>query len=296
MLRKNAGCHAVIIHEFHAMRYPSHGTRRAFSVSIAADAFLAGRTSSFTRGATMFEDSLVESAALLGKRSRWPALLAFTTQCAVAVIIISLPLLHPEMLPTHRILPATLAPPRPPAPPPPQIHVRPQLSNAATTAPSAPASVQPTQIFQSFLHPTGPTVEAPPIGIVDLGGKDPALPPGINTAAPASPHVTIAPAAARAPSKPVSISSGVSAGNLIAPIRPEYPQIARITHTEGTVVIEAIISRTGSIESAQVVSGPPMLQQAALAAVREARYRPFRLNGQPTEVQTTITVVFKMSS
>ena len=92
----------------------------------------------------------------------------------------------------------------------------------------------------------------------------------------------------------MSVSSGVLAGYLIAPIHPEYPSIAKAVHVEGTVVIDAIISRTGGIESAHVLSGPPMLQRAALDAVRQARYRPFLLNGQPTEVQTTITINFRM--
>jgi protein TonB len=60
------------------------------------------------------------------------------------------------------------------------------------------------------------------------------------------------------------------------------------------VVVDAVISRTGTIESARVLSGPPILQQPALEAVRQARYRPFLLNGQPTDVQTTITIVFRM--
>jgi protein TonB len=97
-------------------------------------------------------------------------------------------------------------------------------------------------------------------------------------------------------SKRLTLSSGVTAGNLIAPIRPEYPFIAKAAHVEGTVVIDAIISRSGSIESTRVLSGPPMLQAAALTAVRQARYRPFLLNGQPTEVQTTITINFRMGS
>ena len=149
-------------------------------------------------------------------------------------------------------------------------------------------------IFRDFIHPTGPAVDAPPIAIVNLGNTDPSLPLGINSAAPAGTHVTVGPPAAPASSAPIPVSSGVSAGNLIAPIHPEYPQIAKITHIEGTVVIDAIISRSGSIESARVLSGPPMLQSAALAAVRQARYRPFLLNGQPTEVQTTITINFHM--
>jgi protein TonB len=81
---------------------------------------------------------------------------------------------------------------------------------------------------------------------------------------------------------------------LLAPIRPVYPAIAKAAHVEGTVVVEAVISRTGTIESLRVVSGPLMLQQAALDAIRAGRYQPFRLNGEPTEVQTKITVNFRM--
>lgn len=81
---------------------------------------------------------------------------------------------------------------------------------------------------------------------------------------------------------------------LYAPIRPVYPQIARVTGTQGTVVVEAVISKTGRIESAHVVSGPPMLRQAALDAVVAAHYHPYLLTGVPVEVETTVTVVFKL--
>ncbi len=155
-------------------------------------------------------------------------------------------------------------------------------------------AAQTTSLFRDLIHPAGPAVDAPPITIFNLGNTAASLPPGINSAAAAGPHVTVAPAARSA--TPPRISSGVSAGNLIAPLRPEYPSIAKAAHVEGTVVVDAIISRSGSIESARAVSGPPMLQAAALAAVRQARYRPFLLNGQPTEVQTTITINFRMGS
>ena len=78
------------------------------------------------------------------------------------------------------------------------------------------------------------------------------------------------------------------------PIQPVYPVIARTAGVQGTVVLEATISTAGRIESLQVVSGPPMLRGAARDAVEVARYRPYKLNGQPTEVQTTITVVFRL--
>jgi protein TonB len=81
---------------------------------------------------------------------------------------------------------------------------------------------------------------------------------------------------------------------LLAPIRPVYPVIAKAAGVQGTVVVEAVISRKGTIESLHVVSGPAMLQNAALDAIRQARYQPYRLNGEPTEVQTTITVNFRI--
>lgn len=238
----------------------------------------------------MFEDSLVESAALLRSHNRWPTLFSLATQCAIAALIVSLPLLHPELLPMPHVLPATLAPPRAPTPPPPAYaHAAPSAASTAAV-PAAPNRA----VFHNLLHPTGPAVDAPTLPIVDVGNTPPTLALGINSSAPVEPHITVEPASARPSSKPMNVSSGVFAGNLIAPIRPVYPEIARLTHTEGTVVIDATISRTGSIESAHVLSGSPMLGAAALDAVRQARYRPFLLNGQPTEVQTTITIVFRM--
>ena len=94
---------------------------------------------------------------------------------------------------------------------------------------------------------------------------------------------------------PILVSTGVSVGLLISPIRPIYPPIARASHTEGTVTIHAIISKTGTIESASATNGPMILQQAALDAVRMARYHPYLLNGLPTEVDTTFVVNFRLS-
>lgn len=93
-------------------------------------------------------------------------------------------------------------------------------------------------------------------------------------------------------SGPIRVSSGVAQGHLLAPIQPIYPAIAREARIQGQVVIEAIISRQGQVEQAQVVSGQPMLARAALDAVRRARYQPYTLNGQPVEVETTINIDF----
>jgi protein TonB len=240
----------------------------------------------------MFEESLVESTPLLHTHNRMPALLSLAAQLAAAAVILTLPVLHPELLPATRLLPATLTAPQP-VPPPPPIHLKPTPVATSSSAPSAlGAAYAPPR--SDLLHLTGPAVDAPRLGIVNLGLRDSPLPPGIN-AAPGNPHVTVAPAS-KSSNAPTRISSGVSAGLLLAPIRPEYPAIARNTRTEGTVVIDAMISRSGSIERAHVLSGPALLQSAALAAVRQAHYRPFLLNGKPTEVQTTITINFKLGN
>jgi periplasmic protein TonB len=75
---------------------------------------------------------------------------------------------------------------------------------------------------------------------------------------------------------------------------PRYPAIAIAAHVQGTVVLEATISRAGLIKNLRFVSGPPMLEQAAEDAVRTWRYRPYLLNGEPVEIETTVNVIFHL--
>ena len=110
------------------------------------------------------------------------------------------------------------------------------------------------------------------------------------------PAPSVALRATSAPAGPVRLSSGVTSGLLLAPIQPAYPQIAKATHTEGTVVITATIDRDGRVTGARVLSGPELLRGSALEAVAGARYRPYRLNGQPTAVLTTISINFRLGS
>ena len=83
-------------------------------------------------------------------------------------------------------------------------------------------------------------------------------------------------------------------GSLLAKFVPAYPAIAKAAGVQGIVVLQATISQTGTIENLRVVSGPAMLQQAAMDAVKTWRYRPYLLNGEPVEVETTVNVVFAM--
>jgi protein TonB len=92
----------------------------------------------------------------------------------------------------------------------------------------------------------------------------------------------------------VRISSGVAASIALQRQLPVYPFIGKEAGVQGTVILAAIISKTGTVENLRVVSGPAMLQQAALDAVKTWRYRPYLLNGQPVDVETTVNVVFTL--
>jgi len=98
--------------------------------------------------------------------------------------------------------------------------------------------------------------------------------------------------AAPKPTGPVRVSSGTVAGLAISQPQPTYPAIARAAHVQGTVVLHAIISKQGTIQQLKVVSGPPMLTASAMDAVSRWKYKPYLLNGEPVEVETTINVNF----
>lgn len=83
--------------------------------------------------------------------------------------------------------------------------------------------------------------------------------------------------------------------NLVHRVQPAYPPLARAARIQGSVVLQAIISKTGTIQNLQALSGHPMLVPSALDAVRQWRYRPYFLNGEPVEVETQITVNFILS-
>jgi len=71
-------------------------------------------------------------------------------------------------------------------------------------------------------------------------------------------------------------------------------ETAKAARVSGTVVLQATISKTGTIENLRVISGPAMLQQSAMDAVKSWRYRPYLLNNDPVEVETTVNVVFSL--
>jgi periplasmic protein TonB len=233
----------------------------------------------------MFEDSLLESGNRIKAKSRYWSILTFLLNCGALIALIIWPLLHPEALPKQIMAELMAAPPAPPpASPraqPPKVHTRTEILTEAIEAPSRiPKESKPL-----------PEAALPPS--VGVEGAGPSTPDSISSVIGSigtEPAVTVR----QTPSRTLSISSGVMAGNLIQKTLPQYPAIPKVAHIQGIVVLQATISKAGLIQNLRVISGPTMLQQAALDAVRSWRYKPYLLNGEPVEVETTINVVFSL--
>jgi protein TonB len=116
---------------------------------------------------------------------------------------------------------------------------------------------------------------------------------GVAGGSGSGPSIAVTPAK---PKGPARISGGVIAGTILQRTQPIYPPIAKVAHMSGTVVLRAIISKSGTIEKLEVASTTnAMFNNAALDAVKQWKYKPYVLNGDPTEVDTTITVNFTLN-
>jgi periplasmic protein TonB len=239
----------------------------------------------------MFADTL-HTSWLERSRRRWTTLTSFGLQALVIDLLLVLPLLRPAGLPTFRQLTVPISLGQPLAEPPAPAH-----SGVTAVAPSTLAVIflrQPRTIPRG-VPPTdddGP----PKIGwpVSTLGGPGPGnsigVLDGIGNSAP-----TVLPTAPKpAPVAPIRVSS-ISEGNLTRKVQPVYPPLARSARIQGVVVLQAVISKEGTIKNLKVLSGHPMLVTAAVDAVRQWHYRPYILNHDPVEVETQITVNFSLT-
>jgi len=236
----------------------------------------------------MFEDSLMESGNRIKRKNKFWSFVAFLLNAAALLALVIWPLLHPEALPKQMMATLMVAPSPPPAPPP--------------AAPAARVQAKAQMLMSEFRAPSRiPEIKQvdeaampqPMMGVQGMEGLSSGIPGGIgsliNDMGTRQPTVV----RPKAPNS-LSVSSGVMAGNLLAKTLPQYPAIARAARIQGIVVLQATISKSGSIENLRVISGPTMLQQAAMDAVRSWRYKPYLLNEEPVEVETTINVVFSL--
>ncbi|WP_263418509.1 energy transducer TonB [Terriglobus albidus] len=243
----------------------------------------------------MLESALIESTGRIHTARRYTAIASIGFQVLLGAACISYPLLYPEALPKSVMTPLPLQPP---------MLAKAPLVVAQNTA-RAVSQTTPT-IDRAFTAPPSipKTIDTTPdpgvakLGVSDMGMKTPGntneVIGGILRDTGPTPSIVSVVPKPKPAAQPVS--EGITRGLLLKPITPVYPPIARAAGVHGTVIVTAVISKSGMIESLQVVSGPEMLRGAALDAIRAARYRPYLLNGDPTEVQTTITINFTMGS
>jgi protein TonB len=237
----------------------------------------------------MFEDSLVESTGRIRTRSKWFAIGSFLLQAAVLALLILIPYFYPAALPKQVLTMMLVAPP--PLPMQAELPV-----HAAATHAGSPM-ILAALTAPSMIPRHAVMVDDDVSGADELSPDDKGSGPGMmdvlrGVGTPSAPLVVVQP---KPKQGPVRVSAGVAAGQLLTPIRPVYPAIAKEARIQGTVVVEATISKQGTVEHARVVSGPPLLTGAALSAINQARYRPYKLNDEPVEVETTIQVVFTLS-
>lgn len=102
------------------------------------------------------------------------------------------------------------------------------------------------------------------------------------------------PSGPAAPAAPVPIGGDVKTAQLISSVRPVYPSLARSQHASGDVKIDALIDATGRVTTMKVISGPTLLHQAAMDALRQWKYKPAALNGTPTSTHLTVTIQFRL--
>jgi len=240
----------------------------------------------------MFEDSLVESAGKIRTKTGWTTTVSVLVQCAIVGVLVLLPLIFTEALPKGQLNAFLLAPPPPPPPPPPPaapVHVVKRVSEVVNGELRTPSKI-PKKIEKVVEDEAPPPATAGVIGGV-VGGVPGGTVGGVIGGLATS---TAPPPSVAKPQGPKKVSSGVMEGNLIKKIDPPYPSMAKIAHIQGDVVLQATISKQGTIENLRGVSGHPILIQAAMEAVRQWRYRPYELNSEPVEVETTVTVRFHM--
>jgi periplasmic protein TonB len=239
----------------------------------------------------MFEDSLMESGGRIHTNQKWTTPLSFLVQFLLIGFLVLLPLIITEGLPTRMLMAAIVAPPPPPPPPPPpavEIKRVPRVSEIVNGELRTPSKI-PKKI-QMIKEDEAP----PPVSSGVMGGVVGGVPGGTAGGVLNSLVGSAAPPPKQAVPQKLRISSGVAEGNLVNRVEPTYPAMAKIAHVQGDVVLQALISKGGGIENLRAVSGHPILIQAAMDAVRQWRYKPYLLNGEPVEVETTITVRFHM--
>jgi protein TonB len=245
----------------------------------------------------MFEDSLLDTPRF-PRRGPFATALSFLIQIALVGVLVLIPLIYTEALPKQQLMGYLVAPPPPPPPPPPPaavqvvkvVRVQTEIDNGQLKAPTAiPKKI--AMITESEAPPPSNGVIGGVVGGVP-GGQVGGVVGGVLGSIMSSQPTAIPKAAT--PQR-IKVSQGVTSGLLVRKIQPTYPPLAKQARISGSVVLQAVIGKDGTIQNLRAVSGHPMLIQSAIDAVRQWKYKPYFLNGEPVEVDTQVTVNFTLA-
>jgi len=233
----------------------------------------------------MFDDLLESTNEKKKTNKGWGFILSGIVQALILSILILIPLIYTEALPKAMLSTLLIAPPPPPPPP----------TVVKTVIKPVARLIQSGKLMQPRAIPKEVAVfkeaELPPDVINNTGVQG-----GVFGGIPGQGMVAAMAPPPPKPTAPSRIKQGgqVTAASIINQTRPVYPPLARQARIQGNVVLHAIIDKDGKVAQLEVISGHPLLVQAALDAVKQWRYKPTQLNGDPVEVDTTITVTFTM--
>ncbi len=229
------------------------------------------------------------------RRNPWASFGAVAFQSLLLLAAIVIPLFHTEMLPKRETLTMLYAPPA-------------AVSGSNATRLRAPVPIPKstyTPTKTGISAPANKTQEAPPTTASAAGGVVGGVPGGVIGGVPGGMLNEVlasrsgVPALVKtpdpAPIKRIRLAQRVVEANLVHDVTPIYPPEAGRARIEGAVVLLAVIGKDGSVEDLRVESGLPILAQAAIDAVKQWRYRPYLLNGEPVEVDSRITINFTLS-
>ena len=247
----------------------------------------------------MFEQSLLDAQGTKTK-TKYTVFVSFLFQCLLMGVMILVPLIYTNTLPATQLMAYFVAPPPPPPPPPPAVIVK--VQRVVPREFDAGKLVQPKAIPKKVTiikeEDLPPTAIAGVVGGVPggfAGGSVGGVIGGIISAAPvAAPPPPKVEAPKPAAPQRIRVGGNVQKAMQIFAPNPVYPQLARQARISGVVKLNAVISKEGTIEQLNAVSGHPLLIPAALEAVQKWRYKPTLLNGEPVEVITQIDVNFTL--
>jgi len=236
----------------------------------------------------MFDDLLESTNEKKKTNKGWGFILSGIVQALILAVLILIPLIYTEALPKAMLSTLLIAPPPPPPPPPPPAVVKTIVKPVARLITSGKL-MQPRAIPKEVA--VFKEAELPPDVITPGGATG-----GVFGGIPGQGMVAAVAPPPPKPAAPTRVKQGgnVTAASILNQTRPVYPALARQARIQGNVVLHAIIDKDGKVAQLEVISGHPLLVQSALDAVKQWRYKPTLLNGDPVEVDTTITVTFTM--